>query len=49
MDAYVMYGERLRMPVDGLMRRVHAQARSRLPPACTWPGEGMVASSMKIP
>ncbi|HSV20035.1 MAG TPA: hypothetical protein VLR71_16595 [Casimicrobiaceae bacterium] len=37
-QSYATYGERLRNPVEALMRRVQSQGRDQWAPACTWPG-----------
>jgi hypothetical protein len=35
--AYAAYGERLRGPVESLLRKVHAQGRDYGTPSCAWP------------
>jgi hypothetical protein len=36
-NAYAMYGERLRHPVEAMLQRVHATGRSEASPLCEWP------------
>ena len=36
-NAYAMYGERLRVPVEAMLQRVRAAGRSDASPLCEWP------------
>jgi tetratricopeptide (TPR) repeat protein len=46
-NAYAMYGERLRVPVEAMLQRVHATGRSDASPLCEWPPHWLSANRMR--
>jgi len=46
-NAYAMYGERLRSPVEAMLYRVHTSGRSERSAFCDWPAYWMATSQMR--
>jgi tetratricopeptide (TPR) repeat protein len=46
-DAYAMYGERLRSPVEAMLYRVHASGRPERSPFCEWPPHWAATRQMR--
>jgi hypothetical protein len=46
-NAYAMYGERLRNSVEAMLQRVHATGRSETSPLCEWPPHWVASRRMR--
>ena len=46
-NAYAMYGERLRSPVEAMLYRAHSSGRPEQSPFCEWPPHWMATGQMR--